>query len=264
MANTESVNTSLIEKLLDALNITGGVKTASSVIIALGAILICGFLMTRITKLLKLPNVTAYIITGVLIGPSVINLIPQEFITRTDFVSDIALAFIAFTAGQFFKISELKKAGWKVLIITVFEALAAFVIVFCLCFFVFRLSVAFSLVLGALSSATAPASTLMTIKQTKAKGHYVNTLLEVVALDDVVTLLLYSVAIAICIGISKGSVGFMEVGWPIIENIICLAIGFVFGFILRFLISSKRTIDNPLIIFLAVFLLLCGICSLFV
>ena len=122
MTNTESVNTSLIEKLLDALNITGGVKTASSVIIALGAILICGFLMTRLTKLLKLPNVTAYIITGVLIGPSVINLIPQEFITRTDFVSDIALAFIAFTAGQFFKISELKKAGWKVLIITVLNA----------------------------------------------------------------------------------------------------------------------------------------------
>lgn len=256
-------NPSLIEKLLDALNITGGVKTVSSVIIALGAILICGFLMTRLTKLLKLPNVTAYIITGVLIGPSVINLIPQEFITRTDFVSDIALAFIAFTAGQFFKISELKKAGWKVLIITVLEALAAFVIVFCLCFFVFHLSVAFSLVLGALSSATAPASTLMTIKQTKAKGHYVNTLLEVVALDDVVTLLLYSVAIAICIGISKGSVGFMEVGWPIIENIICLAIGFVFGFILRFLISSKRTTDNRLIIVLAVLLLFCGICSLF-
>ena len=75
-----------------------------------------------------------------------------------------------------YKISELKKAGWKVLIITVLEALAAFVIVFCLCFFAFRLSVAFSLVLGALSSATAPASTLMTVKQTKAKGHYVNTL----------------------------------------------------------------------------------------
>ena len=74
-------NPSLIEKLLDALNITGdGVRTASSIIIALGVILICGFLMTRLTKLLKLPNVTAYIITGVLIGPSVINLIPQEFI----------------------------------------------------------------------------------------------------------------------------------------------------------------------------------------
>ena len=260
----EEVKLSLIEQLLDALSITGGVKTASSIIIALGVILICGFLMTRLTKLLKLPNVTAYIVTGILIGPCVINLIPQEFITRTDFLSDIALAFIAFTAGQFFKISDLKKAGWKVVIITLFEALMAFAIVFILCFLVFRLSAAFSLVLAALSSATAPASTMMTIKQTKAKGDYVNTLLEVVALDDVVTLILYSVAISICMALTGGGkIGFMEVGWPIIENIICLILGFVFGFILRFLISSKRTTDNRLIIVVAVLLLFCGVCSLF-
>ncbi len=257
-------NLSLIEKLLDALNMSGSVRTASSVIIALGVILICGFLMTRLTKLLKLPNVTAYIITGILIGPSVINVIPQGFIDNTDFLSDIALAFIAFTAGQFFKVSELKKAGWKVVIITLFEALAAFIIVFVLCKFAFRLTTAFSLVLAALSSATAPASTMMTIKQTKAKGDYVNTLLEVVALDDVVTLILYSVAISICMALTNGGkVGFMEVGWPIIENIICLLLGFIFGFVLRFLISSKRTTDNRLIIVVAVLLLFCGVCSLF-
>ena len=260
----ETVNLSLIEKLLDALNITGTVRTASSIIIALGLILICGFLMTRLTKLLKLPNVTAYIVTGILIGPCVINLIPQDFIKGTDFISDIALAFIAFTAGQFFKVSDLKKAGWKVVVITLFEALAAFGIVFVLCFFVFKLSPSFSLVLAALSSATAPASTMMTIKQTKAKGDYVNTLLEVVALDDVVTLILYSVAISICMALTGGgTLGFMEVGWPIIENLICLVIGFIFGFVLRFLISSKRTTDNRLIIVVAVLLLFCGVCSLF-
>ena len=260
----EVTNLSLIEKMLDALNITGSVKTASSIIISLGIILICGFLMTRLTKLLKLPNVTAYIITGILIGPCVINVIPQDFIKGTDFISDIALAFIAFTAGQFFKIKDLKKAGWKVLFITLFEALGAFIIVFVLSFFVFKLSISFSLVLGALSSATAPASTMMTIKQTKAKGDYVNTLLEVVALDDVVTLILYSVAISICMALANGGqIGFMEVGWPIIENIICLAIGFIFGFILRFLISSRRTTDNRLIIVVAVLLLFCGVCSLF-
>lgn len=259
----EETNLSLIEKLLDALNITGGVRTASSIIIALGVILICGFLMTRLTKLLKLPNVTAYIITGVLIGPSVINVIPQEFIVRTDFLSDIALAFIAFTAGQFFKVSELKKAGWKVIVITLFEAIMAFALVFVVSYLLTH-KAAFSLVLAALASATAPASTMMTIKQTKAKGDYVNTLLEVVALDDVVTLILYSVAISICMALTNGGqVGFMEVGWPIIENIICLVIGFAFGFALRFLISSKRTTDNRLIIVVAVLLLFCGVCSLF-
>ncbi len=259
----EETNLSLIEKLLDALNITGGVRTASSIIIALGVILICGFLMTRLTKLLKLPNVTAYIITGVLIGPSVINIIPQEFIVRTDFLSDIALAFIAFTAGQFFKVSELKKAGWKVIVITLFEAIMAFALVFVVSYLLTH-KAAFSLVLAALASATAPASTMMTIKQTKAKGDYVNTLLEVVALDDVVTLILYSVAISICMALTNGGqVGFLEVGWPIIENIICLVIGFAFGFALRFLISSKRTTDNRLIIVVAILLLFCGVCSLF-
>ena len=105
----------------------------------------------------------------------------------------------------------------------------------------------FSLVLAALSSATAPASTMMTIKQTKAKGDYVNTLLEVVALDDVVTLILYSVAISICMALTGGGkIGFTEVGWPIIQNLICLVIGFAFGFALRFLISSRRTTDNRL------------------
>ena len=260
----EEANISLIEKLLDALNISGTAKTASSIIIALGVILICGFLMTRITKILKLPNATAYILIGILIGPSVINLIPQEFIARTDFISDIALVFIAFTAGEFFKIKEIKKTIGKVIIITIIEAIMAFILVFLLCAFAFRLSVSFSLVLAALSSATAPTSTIMTIKQTKAKGHYVNTLLEVIVVDSIVSLLLYTISISICIGVKEGgSLTFTDVAWPLAKMFICLFISVVFGFVLRFLISSKRTTDNRLIIVLAVLLLFCGICSLF-
>lgn len=255
---------SLIEQLLDTLNITGSVKTASSVIIALGVILICGFLMTRLTKLLRLPNVTAYIITGILIGPFVINLIPQDFIKGTDFLSDIALAFIAFSAGEYFKISDLKKGGAKVIVITVFECFITFGIVFAICKFALGLSLPFSLVLGALGTATAPASTLMTIRQTKAKGHYVNTLLEVIALDNVLTLVLFSVCVSICVAMESGSaLTFEQVGLPIIYNIICVIIGFAFGFVLKFLISSKRTTDNRLIIVVAVLLLFCGVCSLF-
>ena len=187
----EVTNPSLIERLLDALNMTGGLKTASGIIIALGVILICGFLMTRLTKLIKLPNATAYIVVGILIGPSVINLIPQEFISRTDFISDIALAFIAFTAGEFFKIKEIKNSIGKVIVITIIEAILTFALVLILCIFAFRLSVAFSLVLAALSAATAPTSTIMTIKQTRSKGHYVNTLLEVIVVDSIVSLLLH-------------------------------------------------------------------------
>ena len=257
-------NPSLIEKLLDALNIAGPAKTASSIIIALGVILICGFLMTRLTKLLRLPNATAYIVTGILIGPSVINLIPQEFISRTDFISDIALVFIAFTAGEFFKIKEIKKSIGKVLIITAIEAVASFALVFVLCAFVFHLPVPLSLLLAALSSATAPTSTIMTIKQTKSKGHYVNMLLQVIVVDSIISLLLYTVSVSICIGMKPGAtLAPADIAWPIAKMLICLVIGVVFGFVLRFLISSKRTTDNRLIVVIAVLLLFCGICSLF-
>ena len=157
--------------------------------------LFSGFLMTRLTKLARLPNVTAYILAGILIGPYVLNLVPQRIIDGTDFLSDIALAFIAFSTGEFFKLDILKRNGMKVVWITILEAVLASVFIFILTYFVLRLDLAFSIVLAALASATAPASTMMTIRQTGAKGDFVDTLLQVVALDDVVGLVLYSVAI---------------------------------------------------------------------
>ena len=102
-----------------------------------------------------------------------------------DFIADIALAFIAFSTGEFFKFSTLKKSGPKIVLITVLEALLASVVVFIAAYFVLGLELNFSAVLAALASATAPASTMMTIRQTHARGDFVDTLLEVVALDDV-------------------------------------------------------------------------------
>ncbi len=270
MNNIFLSNESVIELLLRILNIGQGDISSStyhvsSVVLSVSLVLFLGFLLTRITKLFKLPNVTAYILAGILIGPNVLNIIPKSFIENTDFLSDIALAFIAFSTGEFFKFDTLKKSGPKVIFITLFESLMSFVLVFVLCRFVFRIQSSFSLVLAALSSATAPASTMMTIKQTGAKGEYVNTLLEVVALDDVVALVLYSISISFCIAIESGNnhVTFAEVGLPIIYNMICLLIGFVCGFLLRFLITKKRTTDNRLIIAIAVLFLFCGICTLF-
>ena len=141
-------------------NAAFGGSGAASVIISIALILICGFAMTRITKLLKLPNVTAYIITGMLLGPYCLDLVPQSIIDGTDFISDIALAFIAFGVGEFFTLDTLKKSGRKVVIITVFEALAATILVFGVCYFILGLDFGFSAVLGALAAATAPASTL--------------------------------------------------------------------------------------------------------
>ena len=239
-------------------------RIASGIVLSLGIILILGFLMTRLTKLLKLPSVIAYLIVGILIGPCVINLIPGEFITRTSFISDVALAFIAFTAGEFFKFDVIKKSLGKAIAITLIESVMTFALIFVLCFFAFRLDAPFSLVLASLASATAPTSTIMTIKQTQSKGHYVTMLLEILAIDGVVALILYTISISVFVGVANGdTLGFADIAWPLLKMIICLTIGVVFGFVLRFLISSKRTTGNRLIIVVAVILLFCGVCSLF-
>lgn len=150
----------------------------AGIIISVALMLFSGFAMTRLTKLARLPNVTGYILAGILIGPYVLNLVPQRIIDGTDFLSDIALAFIAFSTGEFFKLPVLKKSGMKVVWITVFEAVLASVFIFILTYFILRLDLAFSIVLAALASATAPASTMMTIRQTGAKGDFVDTLLQ--------------------------------------------------------------------------------------
>lgn len=225
--------------------------------------LFLGFLATRITKKLKLPNVTAYIITGILIGPYVLNLIPTKIIEGTAFLSDIALAFIAFSTGEFFKFSVLKKNGLKVVIITVFEALLASLVVFIVMYWILHLNLAFSIVLASLAAATAPASTVMTIRQTGAKGDFVDTLLQVVALDDVVGLIAYSVAISVAIVSSTGSgSNFLAVFKNIGFNILSIGLGCFFGFVLKWLMPKKRSTDNRLIISLAVIFLFCGICAI--
>ena len=235
---------------------------AAQTIISVAIMLMFGFLVTRITKLLKLPNVTAYILAGILIGPYCLNLIPKNVAGGMDFLADIALAFIAFSVGEFFKFSNLKKSGWKIIILTLFEALMASMLVFCVMFFVFGLSLSFSIVLAALASATAPASTIMTIRQTKAKGNFVDKLLQVVALDDVVSLIAYSIAISVALAAGAGSgFNFEIIILPILKNILALGIGALLGFLMKFLLS-KRSTDNRLIIVVCILFIFCGICSL--
>ena len=234
---------------------------SAEIIISIAVMLFAGFAMTRLTKLLKLPNVTAYILVGVLIGPYVLDVIPTEIIAGTSFLSDIALAFIAFSTGEFFKISVLKQNGGKVVIITIFEAVMASILVFILTFLILKISLPFSLVISALASATAPASTMMTIRQTNAKGDFVNTLLQVVALDDIVCLVLYSISISVANGLSDGKVQIVQdVVLPLLKTIAALAIGGGFGILLKLLMPESRTTDNKLIIGIAMLFTFCGIC----
>ncbi len=233
------------------------------IIISVALMLFLGFLATRITKKLKLPNVTAYIVTGILIGPHVLKLIPQNIVDGMDFLSDIALAFIAFSTGEFFKFAVLKKNGLKVIIITIFESLLASFVVFAVMYFILNLNFSFSIVLAALAAATAPASTLMTIRQTGARGDFVDTLLQVVALDDVVGLIAYSVAISIVLA-TKSNEGFKiaNVLLPIAKNLFTLLLGAGFGVLLKLLMPKNRSTDNRLIISISMIFMFCGICAM--
>ena len=237
-------------------------STVAVTIISVAIMLAAGFLMTRITKLLRLPNVTAYIVGGILCGPFCLNLVPTMVVEGTSFLPDIALAFIAFSTGEFFRLSSLKRNGGKVFIITVLESCGAAILVFLVCHFVLGLNFAFSVVLGALATATAPASTIMTIRQTGAKGDFVEILLQVVALDDVVGLVLYSIAISVATAVFSSS-GFRleNVLIPLGKTILLMAMGGFFGLILKWFTGTRRSTDNRLIIAIAVLFSYCGICA---
>ena len=228
------------------------------VVIAVSIMLLAGFLGTRLTKLLRLPNVTAYILVGILLGPYCLDVVPSFVVSGMDFISDIALAFIAFGVGEYFRFSTLRKNGGKVVVITLFEALTASVSVFILTFFILKLGLAFSIILAALASATAPASTLMTIRQTGAKGSFVDTLLSVVALDDVVSLIAFSVAVSVALAVLGGGFSAADVLIPIAWNIMMIIVGIAFGFLLKFLMA-KRSTDNRLIVSVALLFAICGI-----
>ena len=238
-------------------------STASTVIVSMAIMLLAVFLVTRITKRLRLPNVTGYILAGILIGPFCLNMIPAGFIARTDFLPDIALSFIAFSTGEFFRLPALKKNGPKVIVITVFESLLASLLVFAAVYFFLGLDLAFSAVLASLAAATAPASTMMTIRQTGAKGDFVDTLLQVVAFDDIVGLVAFSAAIAVAISSYSGA-GFSisTLMTPILSNLGVLALGGLFGLFLKWALANRSSSDNRLIISVAMMFAFCGICAL--
>ena len=231
------------------------------VLLSLSVILLAGFLLTRITKLAKLPNVTGYITAGVLIGPYVLNLIPHEMVGGMGFISDIALAFIAFGVGRFFKKEVFKETGFGVIVITLLEALLAGIFVTLFMHYIFRLSWSFCLLLGAIATATAPASTMVTIRQYHARGNFVNILLQVVAFDDAVCLIAFSIASAFVNANVGANISASEIAMPMVYNIGALAIGFISGAILSRLMTPKRSEENRLILTISLLLGIAGLCA---
>ena len=233
-----------------------------SVTLSVAVMLFAGFLVTRITKKLKMPNVTGYIFAGILIGPYALNLIPQRIVSGMSFLTDAALAFIAFGAGRYFKISSLKEHGVRTLVITAFEAMTAAALIALAMIYGFRLPAAFSILLGSIGCATAPASTLMTIRQYHAKGDFVNTIIEVVALDDAIALIAFSISAAVATNLNDGGAFSLDVAVkPVLLNFAAIALGVLFGALLNLFINENRSYDHRLVLAIASIFSLTGFCT---
>ena len=237
-----------------------------SIFAYVAVLILVALLSTRVMKLVKLPNVTGYIITGILVGPFVFGLLFNNFsydgikdsviyqyIDQIKWVSNVALGFIAFSIGSSFKAKTIKSLGKSVLIITVLEAIGASILVFCGLFALhFALpdviSMELVLTLAAIASATAPAATLMVIKQYKARGPLVNTLLPVVALDDAAALILFAILFQIASTISTGGSfdAYKMLAKPIFEIVISLGIGIVLGLFISFANKYFKSRNNRL------------------
>lgn len=222
-----------------------------NILLSVSIALLGGLLMTRAFKPLKLPSVTAYLIAGVLVGPYCLGMLGHYYpsfenlgfssmhaVESLKVVSDVALGFIAFSIGNEFRVEELKVIGKKATIIGIFQALVATIFVDLALFGLYllmpeQISVAQAITLGAIATATAPAATLMVVRQYKAKGPLTDLLLPIVALDDAVGLVVFAVSFGIAKTLSTGTVDAISIIVnPLVEIFASLVLGAVMGWIL--------------------------------
>lgn len=166
-------------------------------LLSLAVILLAGFLAAKILRRLKFPAVTAYLLLGILIGPGVLNLASEQIINASGLISNIVLGIIAFGLGQNFSRQNFSKIGKSIIWISLLEAGGAWAGVFFASFLLLKQPLYLSLLFGAIASATAPAATVMIIREFRARGIFTNTLLGVVALDDAWSLIIFSVSLAL-------------------------------------------------------------------
>ena len=229
------------------------------VLISLSISLVDGLLLSRAAKLLKLPAVTAYLVAGLLLGPYCIGALrlfdigfntPEE-VSNLDIISQVALGFIAFTIGNEFRLEQLKHMGKQAITVGIAQAVFTTVLVdaaLVLLHFInpALISVSSAITLGSIAAATAPAATLMVVRQYKADGPLTKLLLLVVAIDDAVGLVLFSASFGVAAALESGSISLLTVlVEPLVEIVLSLLLGGVAGWVLYrvekyFFSRSKR------------------------
>lgn len=231
----------------------------------LGIVILAGIFMGALVNYLKLPRVTGYLLAGIVIGPFVLKLIPKEAISGLAVISEAALGFIAYSIGSSLNFKDLKKIGSGIIIIALFEALTAVVVVTGVMVFIFKQPLAFSLAIGAIASATAPAATLMVLKQYKAEGPLVDTLIPVVAIDDAIAVIAFGICIAIAQVLVSGAetLTVMTIAKPFIEIIGSVLLGAALGLGLAFINRSATSKEQTMSLAIGVILLAVGLASRF-
>jgi Kef-type K+ transport system membrane component KefB len=244
--------------------------------LALGIILVIGFLGGLTTGKIKFPRITGYIIVGILLSPSFLNIISAGTIEDLDIITNIALGVIAFLIGGSLQLETLRKLKRNIAWITPFESLSAWLIVTLLLVFLspFILNIPnatlsqtyfpIAFIIGAISCATAPAATMAVIQEYKAKGPLTTTLLAAVGLDDTIAVIAFAIAIGICKPlVSGGGISFYEIlGVPFIHIAESIAIGVLFGFALIYMAKLVKTPELLLVVVFGMIVLCDGVTEL--
>ena len=208
-----------------------------NVILKLSIILVVGFIFGLLAKKVKLPSVSGYLIAGLFLGPSFFDFVSAEESKSFEIISELTLSFIAFGIGSEFMLKDIVAMGKKIAVITLAEVVGAIVVVFSVMFFIFDFPLAFSLVIASMSAATAPAATIMVIRQYRAYGPVTKTILPVVALDDVYGIMAFGIAISVAKILVSGNdfTVLTIIGAPLIEILGSFALGLGLGIVLSFI-----------------------------
>ncbi|MFC1658019.1 cation:proton antiporter [Candidatus Omnitrophota bacterium] len=201
-------------------------------IFSLGIIFLFGLTGARIINKLKLPSVTAYLLLGILIGPALANLVSSDLLSASGFISNIVLGLIAFSIGQNFSGENFRRIGKPVIWISLFEAAGAWVFVTCAFFFILRQSFYLSLLFGAISAATAPAATVMVVREYKSKGNFTDVLLGVVAIDDAWCLIIFALSLAISKALAAHMNNNLLIAKVILKSFLEIGGAFVLGWVM--------------------------------
>ncbi|MCD8221542.1 MAG: cation:proton antiporter [Clostridiales bacterium] len=243
------------------------------ILICLSTALLAGLLMSRAAKLFHLPAVTGYLITGLLLGPYALGVLhipyvgfeSMEAVERYGMVSQVALGFIAFTIGNEFRLTQLKSMGRQAIIVGIFQAVITTVVVdIALCVLHYLrpdiISLSSAITLGAIAAATAPAATLMVVKQYKAHGLLTHLLLMVVAIDDAVGLILFAASYGIANALEQGNISVISVvAEPLLEITLSLLIGAAAGLFMNWIEKYYHSREKRIAVSVAFVLLMVGV-----